>query len=74
MLRPKIHTLIESGALADEQAAAHIVTAEFLPLYQEDPHFYYYEPLLMWAKRLKLSIDPPKPVYGSPIHTYLPRN
>jgi hypothetical protein len=75
LLRPKIHALIDSGIPADRQEAAHLVETEFLPLYQdEDPHFYYYKPLLVWKTQLKLSFDPRKPVYGSPILTYLPRN
>jgi hypothetical protein len=74
LLRPKIHALIDSGIPADRSEAARIVETEFLPRYQEDPHFYYYGPLLMWKTRLKLSIDPPKPIYGSPVLTYLPRN
>lgn len=75
LLRPKIVTLIDSGIPADRSEAARIVKTEFLPLYEEeDPHFYYYEPLLVWNEQLELSIDPSEPIYGSPILTYLPRN
>jgi hypothetical protein len=74
LLRPKIHALIDSGKLADRHEAAHVIQSEFLPLYEEYPHFYYEKPLLVWKRQLGLSFDPPKPVYGSAILTYLPRN
>jgi len=74
LLRPKIHALLETKEQHNLIQAADIVEKQFLQLYQENPHFYYYRPLLAWKERLGLSFYPPEGIYGSAILTYLPRN
>lgn len=74
LLRPKIHTLLDSGIPADRDKALQLIAGKFLNLYRKDPHFYYHELLVTWRNELNLSFILPEPVYGSAILTYLPRN
>lgn len=74
LLRPKIHILLETGSRSDRDEAIAIIKGQFLKLYEQDRHFYYYAVLMNWKNRLGLSINPSNPVYGSGILVYLPRN
>jgi tetratricopeptide (TPR) repeat protein len=74
LIRPKIHVLLESGEKADRDEGIHLIESEYLRLYNDDPHYYYYHQLKAWKKQFRLSIELREPTYGSAVLTYLPRN
>src|SRR5207244_1503952 len=73
LLRPTIELLLGTRREAEKDEAIGMIEKEYLSLYHQDPHLYYWRQLKKWDRKYGLSLQVPAPTYASPILIYLPR-